>query len=1419
MFCRKCGNMIKDGAKFCTNCGAPAPEMPAQTAEPAAVSAEPAPVAETPAPAVEAAAPVTEEPAAVAAEPAPAAEISVPAAEAAAPVTEEPAAVSAEPAPAAETGFDVRPQPEQPTPQPQQTFNQQPAPQPQQTFNRQPAQPAKKKSKVGLIAGIAAGAVIVGGAGVGYFGFHDDITRLVMGNAEYAKMINKNSFEERDALDKAYDEYMPYFTEAFDSTVKAVRTTNVSNVSTEAAEKLSKELLGTGSITDMFSNSLSIIPSGTTLTTESRLNVKLGSVFAMLDNETTRQVIDFINSTSFTTKLANGSTELMSFGVANGDASGSIDLYINDGSLLVTFPGISDKKFFISKEEMESLIPSQEQSGDTGTRLDPAELKRIRNDIIKLYYDCYDSAEITFSKGKGGGVYSVGDDIKLSQTGDLLQVEISPEQLTALANNIMDYIRDDEYLVSYITGSFGISAEEYRKAFERSEGEQQKNEYMLKISHTVDVHNNILSTSYIVKKPDSESALLATTMASDGKTTICTLSGGEENDERFFAHIGDTTENGKDGKMLAIFGTDGEKGISVSIDCDYTDKAEKTFLGQKVQTGKYIIKLHDPDQLINSIRRLAGGSEETDGIIESTSVRYAADMMSDFGSSETNPFGDNEALLNELKKITLTLESSVEGDVRTSSFDISAGDIGSFGVTSTAAQKNEEVTMPGTDDAVRKDDFDKASADLTTDAMNWAKGFAAKIDGGSGVISSSIDSMLSGYEKQGKFAAHYSKYEDYSKYGADSVASRLSNNYFDFITSALLKSGSPSEGVIKLYFKDGKCTVLDNAGLDGTAIMNQWEMDEDVDSVYAEIIFDKRISDSIVGVTAVFTDDPTDIPAGLPDTINYYDSVYPWENDEMNIIGEFIVGTSPSLWQGETYTTELPAGPMTTEDLNKIAERIAGEVKDFLGSSGSISSYRRTGEKDIMEVFFSGDDGEFFAYSGYAGGSEKGTGVMSGEFADEIEERLNSLSKKNGDMADLYAAIYFYDGKFAGVLTVSGSEYIVWEGKDLPQAKDFANGSFTWQERDGEPMVGTYFNWLDEAVSLGTYSVKTGSAVGYAEESGSGYDGTWTITEINGMSAQDYFNEAFGADSGDFAFNLQITGETANLYLAVDSMDNTVPYTVDYSAETDYPDALATAALISDETGETDGYLAFYSETTATLYDTQADMSYSLVWEGREVSSGLVGTTSGSMDVNDLIGVWQGIAYDETLEITINSNYLVTPYTDMYIDSENYLLMNPTSAGYDLYINDPDNGFLLAGKIEPADGDSILVYDTDSGEQVKFTRKESNQPYPYCGDWTMESYEGLTMDEYCEQYSAQPDDFAMNLSIGEYAALDEDSSGTVVLTMKNADSTGCQIAFDSSMYFDCTYDRSTDKLTCVLRFDDSDSTQTAVFARGTHAFG
>ena len=1367
MFCGNCGSKIEDGAKFCPSCGS------AVAAEPAAE----APVIETPAPVQEA--PVVETPAP-------------------APIPEAPAA-SVQETPV-QTG----------TPYQQQAYTQ-PVP------LIQPAGPVqapqkKKKGKAGLIAGLTAGAVVIGGGAVGYFGFHDDITRLFMGNAEYARMIDKKSYEGLKVDDTNAEKLTGYFTKTFDETLYALKTTRDQSDSmaadyaadsdtdigadynSDSSSQFTNQLLGAARA---LGSSFDTLPEGTAMYVDSNVKVELGSVFAMLDNETTRAVLDTINSITVKEKLANGETDLMSVGIDDGKGhTGSADIYLNDGSILITFPGISDKKIYISKETIESAAGTAQTERKA---LDPDELKRIREEIVNIYYEAYDTAEITFTDNTEWTETVTGGtgDITASAKGNQMRVYFTAEQLKDMMDKVTELIKNDEYLIGYVKDTFGVSESDYKKAFEGGKDKADELKFDLAVDHIVDVHNNVLASMISVLPKEEKMIRPSLTFIEDKEASVVHINiYNDDSSGNIDILAGDKKTSDTDGSAVFRILYDKED-IDLSFECLYTGREKKQFLGKDLTVGKYTVKLADPDKFIESAKKLVdlvSGSRlpDLDSIIDGDIITNTA------VSGAQNPFGDNKAILEELKKVTFTFENALDGDVYTTSTEISLGDIGSLAFSSRAEKKDETVTMPDTAGAITADDSEALSG-LTLDAMKWAKDIAASIDGGEGELSKSIASYIDSYEKEARFKAHYSQYNSYSTYTASSAASDI---YYDVADA--INASDVQEGVIKLFFKDGKCEIIDDAGVEGISVGDPSELD----SVYAEIFINKAISSGAVGVTAVLTDDKNDLPDNLPDIFNYYDGVYPWDNGENGYIGDYVVSSSPYLMTGEVTSTELPAGALSLDDLNASALYISDAVTDLLGRGGELGQFRRTTGTEIVISYKCGKDRRWSTDGTYVDGTYTSGSAVAEELVTEILEGLNSVSEEFDNMKEITADIYFYNGKFAGTAVFNNDSYLSYGYTfGIFRGTDMSSGSFAhWAEKDGAPTAG-YIDHYGDLVPVGTYSLKTGSSlsVGSSADPGGDYDGTWSVTAVRGMTIDDLAKLYQSAGMELPSLYVTVNGSTLDMS---NISDESITAELEYGKEYN---GLPAASIIYE--GEEIGYFVF-DGTIGHIYSTDGDDPIDLVWEGREPYT-LSGNIKEYPEISDVVGLWRGTIGGTEQDVIIDSNAVFGAYDGVSLDSEFYLL-NPTQYGFDIY----EDGMDIVGNIGYYEDDNvIIVYDSFTDESVRFIRLETAPLAAYAGDWTVETIDGLSPEAYAEENDVSVDDAAINMSIGAYSALLKYSTQYELGTLYDIDGISFRVESVDDGYFDCTYSAITKKITANINSNDGDTLGVIVFKRGTAARG
>ncbi len=1217
MFCGKCGSKNEDGAKFCSSCGAPL-----MTAAPAAapVEPEPAPVQPEPAPVQPAAAPVQPEPTPVQPAAAPVQPEPTPVQPAAAPVQPEPAPVQPEPAPVQPEPTPVQPEP---TPvQPAANTFVQPAPAAPVAPVAPVAPAKKKKGKGGLIAGITAAVVVLGGAAVGYFCFHADITRMIMGDANYAKMLERGLVKDTGVEEESVYTTLNITSQSAGTAYKSFSTLSSDTSGETASMDITEQILASGLI-DKFD--AADVPEGTVLFTQQNLNVKLGSVFAILDNETTRKILDTINSAALTSKIANGSTKLYSIGVTdNKGHEGTAEFYRNDTGILIAFPGISDTKVFIPQSDIDAAKSKLANSTKTVKGLDPEELKRIRKEIVEIYSNSLDNASITYTKNITWSEELPGNNGKVtaSVTGTDAAISLSAEQTADVVVKIFEFLGNDEYLVSYVNEAFGINKETYSSFF-ATDNIKKNTKATVIVHHIVDVHNNVLASSLELLGDGSVAFRFSGITDSKNNSNYFGASVSDKDNKGITISAGTQKTNAADGiTIVKIDSTIPDLKIEdVRFECSFTGTGTKKFAGKDVSVGRYVITPSDPDRMLAPLEEIFNKADEKAG----TSI---------------SPKG----LLDELKKITITFDSSIENDVYTTSAELSAGDIGSIGWISRTEARNETVEMPDASGAYKIDD-PKLYEKIGEDSAGWLHEFAGSLGISDELLAGLLGGGLTGDPKPSDsiYANHYKNYNEYSEYLASDYASSIYNVISSKMYEGDKKYGT---GIIKMYFTDGKPEIIDNAGFDGLEDIDYTGgyLDEVLDAAYVEVHYTDVPGYPNIGVNVVLTDDRYDIPANLPGIFNFIDFLYPWE-DETGFIGDYIVGTAPYLMKGEPTTTTIPEP--------------------------------------------------------------------------EPEE---------------------------------------------PEFPENGNGEST------------------------------------------GYDGTWVLTAINGNTVSELLQSGdFKPEDLDIVFS--IDGDTITRLTGAGGQDPSekLVYGETYGGE-------EAAALVNDS-GETEAYFILADDGTAVLYDVKNDVSFSLKNIDRMNSDEF-------LMIEDVEGKWTATDEDgEKKTVIIDSNYILAFYDeDYWLTNDDYYLLNPHNDGMDVFETEADEND-LEGKLtyNKEDDTALLILD---GDTIKLTREETFPSYQYLGAWTIDTYEGMNVDEYCEKYNKTPDEFAGNFDIGAYCGLLRDNTGTIILTQKMQDGNSFKLAMGSAFFFDCTYDPETDTITAVLRSDgEGDSAQTAVLKRGYYSFG
>ena len=264
----------------------------------------------------------------------------------------------------------------------------------------------------------------------------------------------------------------------------------------------------------------------------------------------------------------------------------------------------------------------------------------------------------------------------------------------------------------------------------------------------------------------------------------------------------------------------------------------------------------------------------------------------------------------------------------------------------------------------------------------------------------------------------------------------------------------------------------------------------DRENLYVELLFSYFSENPLCGITAVYTDDPSDLPENLPTVYNYLDILYEW-NGRKGAIDGFAVGTFPYLSEGKSTSEEriraeieeLHARDEKINELNNAAKRINSAVNGFLSANPSFF------RSDVLlaSVIVKYDENAGWIVESFTGNDLKtasqNTLFTSGISA--VSQLTEHLNRRFPDFEPVTAQIHFVrgDGTASAILSAVsavGTAAIengtgLFQDDNLPDALDFWTGYCNWTENNPTaiPQVGVYWTGWSEYTLVGTYCKET----------------------------------------------------------------------------------------------------------------------------------------------------------------------------------------------------------------------------------------------------------------------------------------------------------------------------------------------------------
>ncbi len=481
--------------------------------------------------------------------------------------------------------------------------------------------PIKKKHKgrIALII-IAAVVALLGAFAVLFFTNRAAVLSTILGKSKYAAMVEGNHIKQvtekinipavadgiksasslvpliTNANTSGVSPYSPYVLGMTDSISGSddptVKLSNgygdISSASSSGAMSSSGMEMDLSAVEKMYAELLQSTYGKNCVNGSIKANVELGdSLKAMMssdDLEQVNEVLKYLNDSSITYSVsANENAAAFAFGT-EGKYTINVKVLMDGQDMYISLPFVSDKAIKFTFDKPAEVTETEIEIKPL--ELDEKELERIITDIVQIYLDHYKDLEIEMEKGE---IDAAG----VVVSGKLISAEFSEQDMLDLAEDVCEYLANDEYLAGQIVefiNSCGVEIDEddYSDAimsiFDDAEvDEDSKNKFI--INTIINNNGDVLGKSFEI-------------VVNKQKTTLSYADAKEQNGYEMKAGnskislLNEKTDDANGSCTMKFTAS----GSSVSFVLKYSDVKETQFCGKDTVTGKFELSMKLPSE-------------------------------------------------------------------------------------------------------------------------------------------------------------------------------------------------------------------------------------------------------------------------------------------------------------------------------------------------------------------------------------------------------------------------------------------------------------------------------------------------------------------------------------------------------------------------------------------------------------------------------------------------------------------------------------------------------------------------------------------------------------------------------------------------------------------------------------------------------